>query len=265
LKLIAIGDLWAPFERGWKITMKEKQTKSNLILITLCILLFGPLLLAFLGYPEIEMITYDYFREILFLGLFLLLLFDKGNEPINQTSLILFIFATLVQMLIRFVSGNWVWTLFWLVLVVFEFIYLRKIIRRLPTKPWGLIISDIVLGMLLGVSMYAILYLLFPLSSIGFPFSRFFSVVSGTAVPEELFFRGVIWTYLINKNWNVNLVLIVQAILFGFWHIGYGNWYLIYLTFLGGILFGLITKKTRGLTAAIVAHAVVNTLFSFPA
>lgn len=100
----------------------------------------------------------------------------------------------------------------------------------------------------------------------------------GTALFEEVLFRGIFYGYII-RNVSTQKTVLVTSLFFALWHItaafetvrynfqigavlfGIGLW-LIFLisSFIAGLLFGWIRYKGRNITGCILAHALINSL-----
>ena len=90
------------------------------------------------------------------------------------------------------------------------------------------------------------------------------------ALSEEILFRGYIQVRLnaafgrpqrffgIPWGWG----LIVTAVLFGFWHLGWGtdtlNWSHVLWTMFAGLLFGIVREKSESVIAPTVLHGMMN-------
>lgn len=78
---------------------------------------------------------------------------------------------------------------------------------------------------------------------------------------EEPLFRGFLWGYLRQLNWRESWIWLVQAALFTSAHIYFANQFpLTFWVFIpaAGLLFGLLTWKSRSIAPAILAHALIN-------
>ena len=90
------------------------------------------------------------------------------------------------------------------------------------------------------------------------------------ALSEEILFRGYIQTRLnrafgrtkrffgIQWGWG----LIVTAVLFGFWHLGWGtdtlNWTQVLWTMFAGLIFGIVREKSESVLAPTILHGSMN-------
>jgi membrane protease YdiL (CAAX protease family) len=82
------------------------------------------------------------------------------------------------------------------------------------------------------------------------------------ALAEEMFFRGVIFNYLIDMLKHPTIAIVASAIIFMLYHLGvYGGSTssLIYV-FVGGIILAWVTNKSKNLVPAMLAHATNNVL-----
>ena len=80
-------------------------------------------------------------------------------------------------------------------------------------------------------------------------------------INEEPLFRGFLWGYLRQLPWKESWILFFQAFLFTSAHVYYATqfplrfWILIPLA---GLLFGLLTWRSRSISPTILAHGLVN-------
>lgn len=92
-----------------------------------------------------------------------------------------------------------------------------------------------------------------------------------TPIYEELVFRGYIWSRLEDIFVNRKIVCIVNAIVFGLWHIGYmatqllqGSVFAIVSKVIVGIIYGfilgLVRLKTNNCYLTIIVHGMMNLL-----
>src|SRR5688572_13134371 len=73
---------------------------------------------------------------------------------------------------------------------------------------------------------------------------------------EELVYRGLLQTGL-SRRMPMAVAVVVQAVVFGFAHSGYGTWIHVILPTLFGLVAGLVAWRF-GVWAAIVLHAMVD-------
>ncbi len=78
-------------------------------------------------------------------------------------------------------------------------------------------------------------------------------------ISEELFFRALLIS-VISKRFGSMIGIVAPAILFGLVHFTYGSKLEILVTFLIGLLFGYIYKKSNSILPTIIAHAIYNAL-----
>lgn len=81
------------------------------------------------------------------------------------------------------------------------------------------------------------------------------TVVLLAPIGEELLFRGITMTWLnkvTSKFWLVNLI---QALLFGIFHVNIVQGF---YAFVMGLIFGYIREKYQSMYAAVLIHALVN-------
>lgn len=84
------------------------------------------------------------------------------------------------------------------------------------------------------------------------------------AVPEELFFRGVLQN-LIETRLGKNLALVIASLLFGLSHFNHGavfNWRYVLLAGIAGIFYGRAWREQRQIFAAITTHTLVDVVWS---
>jgi uncharacterized protein len=84
------------------------------------------------------------------------------------------------------------------------------------------------------------------------------------AVPEEIFFRGVLQN-LLETRLGRTTALLVASILFGLAHFNQGaifNWRYVGLAAIAGIFYGRAWRAKRQLLAAIITHTAVDAVWS---
>jgi uncharacterized protein len=84
------------------------------------------------------------------------------------------------------------------------------------------------------------------------------------AVPEEIFFRGVLQS-LLETRLGRTTALLVASILFGLAHFNKGaifNWRYVCLAAIAGIFYGRAWRANRQLLAAIITHTAVDVVWS---
>ncbi len=93
-------------------------------------------------------------------------------------------------------------------------------------------------------------------------FQQFIYNLSFVAPIEEIVFRGFLWGFLKRLGWNVEKIIVAQGILFWFTHIiRLGTPLTFFITIpLGIIIFSLLTRYSKQLSAPILAHLVSNSL-----
>jgi uncharacterized protein len=84
------------------------------------------------------------------------------------------------------------------------------------------------------------------------------------AVPEELFFRGILQN-LLETRFSRRVALLMAAILFGLAHFNRGvsfNWRYVLLATIAGIFYGRAWRAQRQLLASVVSHTAVDVVWS---
>lgn len=91
---------------------------------------------------------------------------------------------------------------------------------------------------------------------------QFIYAILGVALAEELIFRGYIFNKLLEIKNSKCFAIITSSILFGFFHIFYGNIIQIIMTAFLGFLFCIFREKIKGCTllSLIFAHGVYSAL-----
>lgn len=84
-------------------------------------------------------------------------------------------------------------------------------------------------------------------------------------IVEEVLFRGMLWMFLKDLNFSDLKIVVVQAILFWFYHVGVTNslvdfWVILPIE---SVLFGLVVWKSRSITPGVFAHLLANVLTNF--
>lgn len=90
------------------------------------------------------------------------------------------------------------------------------------------------------------------------------SQLIAVALPEELFFRGYLWslleTHFAGRKNQRNLVLFWSAMLFAFGHVGVDFDPQRFIVFLPGLVFGFMRARTGSVWSGAVFHAGCNIL-----
>jgi membrane protease YdiL (CAAX protease family) len=84
------------------------------------------------------------------------------------------------------------------------------------------------------------------------------------AIPEELFFRGILQN-LLETRLRPWIALLVAAVLFGLGHFNKGaafNWRYVLLAAIAGIFYGRAWQARRQLLASIITHTAVDVVWS---
>ncbi len=87
------------------------------------------------------------------------------------------------------------------------------------------------------------------------------------AIPEELFFRGIIQNSiektLSNKTKYAPIfAILITSVIFGFSHFYKYDWRYVFLAILGGIITGVVYYKTKKITASAISHLLVDSTWS---
>lgn len=80
-------------------------------------------------------------------------------------------------------------------------------------------------------------------------------------INEEPLFRGFLWGLLRQLKWKEGWILIIQTLLFTSAHVYFAEQYPLMfwvLIPLAAILFGLLTMRSRSISAAMLAHGMIN-------
>jgi uncharacterized protein len=94
----------------------------------------------------------------------------------------------------------------------------------------------------------------------------FFAILTFTAWPEELLFRGLLQNFLSKASNNELAGWWTASVLFGFSHItnlGFPNWRYVILAAIAGLFYGWTWKKTGSIFASALVHAAVDTVWHF--
>ena len=84
------------------------------------------------------------------------------------------------------------------------------------------------------------------------------------AIPEELFFRGILQN-LLETRVGRQIALVVTSILFGLAHFNKGarlNWRYVLLAAIAGVFYGRAWRQRRQLLASVIAHTAVDVAWS---
>ena len=94
--------------------------------------------------------------------------------------------------------------------------------------------------------------------------ATFFGMLWVVALREEFFFRGLVQRWLGRWQKNEWAGVAFAAVLFGLGHLafrGFPNWRFALLAAVAGLFYGRACLKTRSVRAAMVTHALVNTVW----
>ena len=93
----------------------------------------------------------------------------------------------------------------------------------------------------------------------------FLGILWVVALSEEFFFRGLLQQWLEQWTGNPNVALIAASLVFGSAHLGFHkafpNWRWAIVAAILGFFCGLAWRKTRGVQAPMVAHALIVTIW----
>ena len=92
----------------------------------------------------------------------------------------------------------------------------------------------------------------------------FFGMLWVVALSEEFFFRGLLQRWLSEWLRSERGGLVVASVLFGLAHLpfrSFPNWRFALLAAVAGLFYGRAYLKAGGIRAAMVAHALVNTVW----
>jgi hypothetical protein len=84
------------------------------------------------------------------------------------------------------------------------------------------------------------------------------------AIPEEMFFRGILQN-LLETRFKPWIALVIAAVLFGLSHFNKGasfNWRYVLLAAIAGVFYGRAWRARRELLASIIAHTAVDVVWS---
>ena len=100
------------------------------------------------------------------------------------------------------------------------------------------------------------------------PWGTVFSAVVVTflliALPEELFFRGILQN-LLETRVGKHLALVIAAVTFGLSHYNHGasfNWRYVLLASIAGIFYGRAWRANRQILASVLTHTAVDLVWS---
>lgn len=270
---------------------KTGEVASVFILVALILLrilyLGGIRLLTRPDYPDwllpSEMIlTYTLTAALIYLQRHRLAIFH-----ITTMSLVLFLFAPLLEPVVSYATGNWIrwpYSLVFRSSVVVVAIVLsvllvmsRKQLRLGCERPYWIAIG-VIAGVILALA-YGLYFefqdfgrigvrdsILKPPATISDAVTSCFVQLINAAIMEEPLFRGFLWGYL--RKWGLSdfRILVTQTFLFWAAHIYYlglipfSFWILVPSA---GIVFGVLAWRSRSIAPGLVAHSIVNGLTSF--
>ena len=93
----------------------------------------------------------------------------------------------------------------------------------------------------------------------------FLAILWVVALSEEFFFRGLLQQWIEQWTGSRNIALVLAALIFGSAHLGFHrifpNWRWAIVAAILGIFCGLAWRNTRSVQAAMVAHALIVTVW----
>lgn len=92
---------------------------------------------------------------------------------------------------------------------------------------------------------------------------RFFRILAGVALPEEILFRSLIQNWMTQKFGASNFVIFCSALIFGASHLnngGWPNWRYAIIATIAGFIYGKVFQKANSVFASAGLHAAVNTV-----
>jgi len=154
-------------------------------------------------------------------------------------------------------------------------LYLYLVIRRLPGAGYSLVPSRSAVFVGLREWLFYFPIALGLGEATGFihfhavrPGAGVFATVLVTflliALPEELFFRGILQN-LLETRVGKNLALVMAAVIFGLSHFNQGasfNWRYVLLASIAGIFYGRAWRANRQILASVVTHTAVDLVWS---
>jgi membrane protease YdiL (CAAX protease family) len=149
-----------------------------------------------------------------------------------------------------------------MLLVVIADLFTALLIVPTSSSPYSFKLQSFSLlsGVLVGGVLHVLFYRPPPLKG-AFPYSLgvwlAYSMV--TAGLEEWVWRGHLMPHLADAFGNPLHGLFAQSVLFGFFHIGQGGFWVLCHSLIG-IVFGVLVFFTGNLASSLVAHAVYNSL-----
>jgi membrane protease YdiL (CAAX protease family) len=84
------------------------------------------------------------------------------------------------------------------------------------------------------------------------------------ALPEELFFRGILQN-LLETRVGKNLALLIAAVIFGLSHFNHGaifNWRYVLMASIAGVFYGRAWRTNRQILTSVVTHTAVDLVWS---
>ena len=141
---------------------------------------------------------------------------------------------------------------------------INNIREQIATKTIGELIRFIGIGLACGF-IFGISVLLHdiepthPLVS-RFTFPALIAYSTQVSIGEELLFRGYCLSYLRRSGCNPIAAIIIQSLLFSFWHIPkyWGDWISIIIVFLIAFVAAFLTWKNNNLIPAFLLHITIN-------
>ena len=160
--------------------------------------------------------------------------------------------------------------LFAVALVAFAVLSVRRLAGvgyewRLASADWLEGLKQLGFYSAVGIPLgFALRFITWHPQNIGLPIlASFVGIFLFIAIPEELFFRGMLQNLLEGSMHNPYAARAIASAIFGLSHIhhGFPNWRYVIMAAIAGWFYGTAWQARRSLMAAAVTHAAVDTLW----
>ena len=200
---------------------------------------------------------------------------DRTNTSIKSFALVFFGYIVIMTIygktnLISSGNSNYLNTLYMLPINL-TIILILPFKERFKDFNWKITIKILIQTLIVYLLIKGTYFLLFDHNTVLETSLRYYLInfarnVYYPAFIEEIIFRGLLLTALLNLNWKVNTANITQAIIFGLIHIiGFDEFTLVNLLSTSmqiyiGYLFGKLYLTQKSLSSNIILHALFNVI-----
>jgi membrane protease YdiL (CAAX protease family) len=159
----------------------------------------------------------------------------------------------------------------------FSILLMQRLSQATLTEHWDTSSRSVVTGLVVGIAMAAATWLLYPISielvpSIGVEVPKLYALLRQPPGPvwafpalvlvvtaEELVWRGL-GIDVFSRHTSASTAVLLSAVLYTLPQVAFRSPLLVVVAFLCGVVWGALRVRSKGLTAALLAHLVWDLL-----